>query len=188
MEKVSPLLISLPTGVASGLVSLMSWIVVSSLVQVTLVPVFTTTFCGLNSKLMMSTGASPDSGTEPCAVDDGGFAPLSPLSSLPQPPRARTTTSATNNERNDVCITDPSGGSSQQCPQANSVFGDVPGPDDCLVRSAFQITAMGQPSAGGDLAGRGRIGRLHCPLGVVAGADQRARLDVDETEALGVGA
>src|SRR5690349_18183836 len=115
MEKVSPLLISLLTGVASGLVSLMLWIVVSPLVQVTLVPGFTVTFCGLNSKLTMSTGASPDRGTEPCAADDGGcFAPWSFLSSLPQPPRARTATSATSSERNVVCITDPSGGSSPQ--------------------------------------------------------------------------
>src|SRR5438445_7088172 len=118
MEKVSPLLISLLTGVASGLVSLMSWIVVSPLVQVTLVPGFTTTFCGLNSKLMICTGASPDSGTEPCADDVGGFASLLPLSSLPQAPRARTATSATADERRNVCITDPSGGSSQQFPQA----------------------------------------------------------------------
>src|SRR2546423_3873865 len=115
MEKVSPLLMSLPCGVASGLVSLMSWIVVSSLVQVTLVPGFTTTFGGLNSKLTMWTGASPDSGTEPCAEDGGGWASESFLSSLPQPPRARTATSATNDKRNDVFITDPSGGSSQHC-------------------------------------------------------------------------
>src|SRR5712671_643488 len=57
-------------------------------------------------------------------------------------------------------------------------------------RSAFQIRAIarGRRSAGGDLAGRRRIGRFHRPLGVVAGADQRTRLDVGEPEALGVGA
>src|SRR5438270_9271901 len=118
MEKVSPLAMSLLCGVASGLVSLTSWIVVSPLVQVTLVPGFTTTFCGLNSKLMMRTGASPDNGTEPCAEDGGGLAPWSPLSSLPQPARARTATNATNNNRIDVFITDPSGASPQHCLRA----------------------------------------------------------------------
>src|SRR2546423_15031565 len=101
MEKVSPLLMSLPCGVASGLVTLMSWIVVASLVQVTLVPGFTTTFGGLNSKLSMWTGASPDSCTDPCAEGGGGWASESFLSSLPQPPRAGTAARASNAQRDD---------------------------------------------------------------------------------------
>src|SRR5581483_6326911 len=174
MEKVSPFAKSLLCGVASELVSLMSWMAVSRLVHVTLVPGFTMTFCGLNSKLTMSTGASPDSGTEPLADEAAGLASLSSLESLPQPARVRTATSPTNATRNDLCITDPLWWEPASRP-ARCVFGDMPRSDD-------------GKSAGAGVTGRGGVGRLHRPFGVVARAHQRPGLDVGEAEALGVGA